>query len=154
MGAPKGNKYWQMRKTHGRPKKFETPEELWKECCDFFEWIEANPILEHKSFCYQGEVVRDTIPKIRAMTVDGLTLYLGITKESLGDYRERKGYSDVMSIVDAIIRDQKFTGAAADQLNPNIIARDLGLKDKSEADVNTRIESLIKFQPAKIDKDN
>jgi hypothetical protein len=88
------------------------------------------------------------------MTVDGLTLYLGITKESLGDYRERKGYSDVMSIVDAIIRDQKFTGAAADQLNPNIIARDLGLKDKSEADVNTRIESLIKFQPAKIDKDN
>jgi hypothetical protein len=31
-----------------------------------------------------------------------------------------------------VILDQKFTGAAADLLNPNIIARDLGLTDKKE----------------------
>ena len=31
---------------------------------------------------------------------------------------------------------QKFTGAAADLLNANIIARDLGLSDKKEMNVN------------------
>ncbi|MDC9826565.1 terminase small subunit, partial [Devosia sp. ZB163] len=34
--------------------------------------------------------------------------------------------------VDEIIRAQKFEGAAAGLLNPNIIARDLGLADKQE----------------------
>jgi hypothetical protein len=31
-----------------------------------------------------------------------------------------------------VIYEQKFTGAAADLLNPNIIARDLGLADKQD----------------------
>jgi hypothetical protein len=38
----------------------------------------------------------------------------------------------VTTRVDEIIRTQKFQGAAADLLNPNIIARDLGLSEKSE----------------------
>ena len=34
--------------------------------------------------------------------------------------------------MEQIIRTQKFEGAAAELLNPNIIARDLGLADRSE----------------------
>jgi hypothetical protein len=34
--------------------------------------------------------------------------------------------------VEEIIRTQKFEGASADLLNPNIIARDLGLADKQD----------------------
>lgn len=37
-----------------------------------------------------------------------------------------------MHEAEEIIRRQKFEGAAADLFNPNIIARDLGLADKSE----------------------
>lgn len=35
-------------------------------------------------------------------------------------------------MINDAIRHQKFTGAAADLLNPMIISRDLGLADKSE----------------------
>ena len=53
--------------------------------------------------------------------------------------------------MDEIIRTQKFEGASADLLNPNIIARDLGLADKSELtgagggaiETVTRIERVI-----------
>lgn len=38
----------------------------------------------------------------------------------------------VITQAEAVIYEQKFTGAAADLLNPNIIARDLGLADKKE----------------------
>lgn len=34
--------------------------------------------------------------------------------------------------MEEIIRTQKFEGASADLLNPNIIARDLGLAEKQE----------------------
>lgn len=34
-------------------------------------------------------------------------------------------------MIDKVIRDQKFTGATADLLNPMIISRDLGLAEKS-----------------------
>jgi hypothetical protein len=37
---------------------------------------------------------------------------------------------------------QKFTGAAAGFLNPNIIARDLGLRDAIDSDVTTGGEAL------------
>ncbi|WP_290688531.1 terminase small subunit [Haematobacter sp. UBA3484] len=40
--------------------------------------------------------------------------------------------SEVITRVEQIIRTQKFEGAAADLLNPNIIARELGLADKTE----------------------
>jgi hypothetical protein len=42
--------------------------------------------------------------------------------------------------------EQKFSGAAAGLLNPNIIARDLGLADKSEiASTITKNENLVSY---------
>ena len=40
--------------------------------------------------------------------------------------------AEVTNLAEQIIRNQKFTGAAAFQLQPNLIARDLGLADKQE----------------------
>ena len=48
------------------------------------------------------------------------------------DYTEKDDFSAVTTRIEDIIYEQKFTGAAADLLNPNIIARDLGLADKKE----------------------
>lgn len=45
-----------------------------------------------------------------------------------------EGFSDVTSRAEDIIYDQKFSGAAADLLNANIIARDLGLKEQSQVE--------------------
>lgn len=72
------------------------------------------------------------MPKMRAMTIDGLCLFLDIDPQTWANYKAKEDFFGIVSKVERVIRDQKFTGAAADLLNPNIIARDLGLRDGQE----------------------
>lgn len=131
MAAPKGNRFWEARAKHGRKKKFLTPDDLWKQCCEYFVWVEENPLVEMKAFAYQGEVKKESLPKMRAMTIDGLCLFLDIEPQTWRNYRDKDDFFGVVTRAERVIYTQKFTGAAADLLNPNIIARDLGLKEVS-----------------------
>jgi hypothetical protein len=132
MAAPKGNQFWKARTKHGKDKLFKDPDVLWQASCEYFEWVDDNPIIEYKVTQYQGEVVTMPVPKMRAMTLEGLWLFLNISKSAWYDYKLIKDYMEVIERIENTIRQQKFSGAAADQLNANIIARDLGLSDKSE----------------------
>lgn len=140
MPAPVGNRFWEMRSSHGRAPKFETPQSLWDACVEYFDWIEANPLYESKAFAFQGIVTLQNLPKMRAMTLSSLCIFLDIDHTTWHEYRVREDFTPITSRVDEIIRTQKFQGAAADLLNPNIIARDLGLTDKSEVDQTTTHE--------------
>ena len=132
MSAPKGNRFWEARSTHGRKPIFESPEKLWNACCQYFQWVEDNPLWETKSYMYQGAPVQDQIPKMRAMTISGMCMFLDIGEQTWADYRVKEGFSGVTREAEQVIYNQKFAGAAADFLNANIIARDLGLSDKKE----------------------
>lgn len=132
MAAPKGNRFWEARSSHGRNPKFESSEALWEACCEYFGWVEENPLWEVKAFAYQGEVTQAPIAKMRAMTLTGLCIFIDITRQTWGTFRSMEGFSDVTTRAEEIIYDQKFSGAAADLLNANIIARDLGLKEQSQ----------------------
>lgn len=132
MAAPIGNRFWEARASHGRGTEIESAEALWEKCVEYFEWVEQNPLHEMKAFMFQGVVVTEAMPKMRAMTLNGLCNFLGITLQTWLNYRVREEFLDVTTRVDQIIRQQKFEGAAAELLNPNIIARDLGLAEKSE----------------------
>ena len=134
MAAPKGNKFWEARSSHGRNPEFKSPDELWKACCEYFQWVEDNPLWEMKAFSFQGEVTQEPVAKMRAMTISGLCLFLDISYSTWQLYRNRKDFVPVTTRAEEVIYNQKFAGAAADLLNANIIARDLGLKDKSEID--------------------
>lgn len=142
MPAPKGNDFWKARSSHGRKPIFATPDDLWAGAVEYFEWVEVNPLYEAKPFAYQGDVTIATIAKMRAMTVTGLCIFLDISLQAWTQYREREGFSDVTTRVDEIIRTQKFEGASADLLNANIIARDLGLADKSELNVAGSLHTM------------
>lgn len=131
-GAPKGNHFWKARSTHGRKPIFDKPETLWTASVEYFEWVEANPLYESKAFSYQGRVTLKQIPRMRAMTINGLCIFLDINHETWTNYKKKDDFLGVTSQVENIIKDQKFAGAACDLLNANIIARDLGLKDKQE----------------------
>ena len=132
------NDFWKVRSTHGRRPKFETPEMLADACEQYFEWTAENPLYEMKPFAYQGAVVQEPVAKMRAMTIGGLCLFLDITEATWHGWKSEKSplyrpdLIDVITRAETIIRKQKFEGAAADLLNANIIARDLGLADKSE----------------------
>ncbi len=145
MPAPLGNRFWEARTTHGKDKLFTTPDILLAACLEYFEWVEANPLKEEKVFCNQGQVTRAEIAKMRAMTIGGLCLFLGIGRTTWNEYRERDDYALVIERVEEAIRDQKFSGAAADLLNANIISRDLGLADKQENkhDVSDTLAALL-----------
>ena len=62
-----------------------------------------------------------------------------ISFQTFQDYRAREGFIDITSKIENVIKTQKFVGAAADLLNANIIARDLGLTDKTESQINANV---------------
>tara|TARA_R110000803_G_scaffold199422_1_gene263478 strand:+ start:446 stop:925 length:480 start_codon:yes stop_codon:yes gene_type:complete len=132
MAAPKGNRFWEARAKHGRDLIFTSSDILWTACCEYFVWADDNPLYETKAFAFQGIVTQESIPKMRAMTIDGLCLFLDISVETWRLYTEREDFIGVTRKAENVIRSQKFSGAAADLLNANIIARDLGLTDKKE----------------------
>jgi hypothetical protein len=135
MGAPKGNKFWEARTKHGRDKIFSTPKILWDSACEYFEWVENNPLWENKVSQYQGVPVDMPVAKMRAMTQEGLYLFLGISKQAWFNYKDNEDFIDIISQIENVIKSQKFAGAAADLLNANIIARDLGLSDKQQTEI-------------------
>lgn len=145
MTAPTGNQFWKKRAKHGRGKIFSDKDILWKACTEYFDEVEKNPLWESRVAQRNGEPEEFQLPKMRAMTIGGLCVFIGITFETWTQYKKDKDFSEVINLVESIIRDQKFTGAAAGLLNPNIIARDLGLSDKQETkhDISDRLSQLL-----------
>jgi len=132
-----GNQFWKARSKHGRSKIFSTPGKLWGAACEYFQWAEDNPL--QKDIIYQGEVTGQE-SLLRAMTISGLCIFLSVNSDYLTDFKDNldlkkkqgKDFSRVIKNIYEIIKTQKFEGASAGLLNPNIIARDLGLTDKKE----------------------
>ncbi|MFW5390414.1 terminase small subunit, partial [Yersinia sp. 2544 StPb PI] len=90
MAAPKGNRFWEARSSHGRNPKFGSPEVLWAACIEYFDWVEKHPLWETKAFAFQGVVTKAKLPKMRAMTLKGLCLFLDISDETWRSYRARE----------------------------------------------------------------
>jgi len=135
MAAPKGNQFWKARSSHGRKPIFSDPDILWEACKEYFQWVDDNPLLEEKIFHNSGEVTRTTVAHMRAMTASGLCLFLDIDETTWYAYAKKDDFSHITTRAEKYIYNQKFAGASADMLNANIIARDLGLKDKQERDI-------------------
>ena len=126
-----GNRFWEARSSCGANPKFEGPDQLWAACVEYFEWNTTSPLYEAKAFSYEGKVTVEHLPKMRAMTLGALCMFLDIDETTWRDWRaSRPDLSPVITRVEGMIYRQKFEGASADLLNSNIIARDLGLADK------------------------
>ena len=135
MPAPKKNQFWKFRSKHGRAKLFASPDLLWKEACKYFAWCDNNPLKEGKVFAYQGKITTTEVNKMRAYTMNGLCLYLKCSDSYFRKFKQTCSDEDFIEIIEQIeniIYEQKFTGAAADLLNANIISRDLGLRDNHD----------------------
>ena len=131
MAAAKKNKYWTFRNKHGRDFKY-TPEALWEEFVMYCEWTESNPLYETKAWHNNGKIVTKKMPKMRAMTEKAFCLFADISHGTWENYRNNDDFVTIISQIKDTIYSQKFEGSAASLLDSNIIARDLGLKDKSD----------------------
>jgi hypothetical protein len=122
-----------LRKRYGGPPRiFENPEEMWKQASDYFDWISENPLYEVKVTHFQGDPVEMTSPKMRAMTIESLVLFIGVSRSAWGDYRKREEFVETVERIENIIYIQKLEGSAASLLNPLIIMRELGLKEHTD----------------------
>lgn len=140
MAAPKGNQYWKLAHDWRKPKKYK-PEELLIKAQEYAEWIEKNPLKELKVF---GTGVKIEVPKMRAMTIQGFTLFCNMSLQTWYEYENQKAYSEIIARIKALFFAQKFEGAAAEFLNPNIIARELGLAEKQDHTIIPVDSELLK----------
>lgn len=127
-----GNRFWEARSKHGRDRIFSEPSVLLDSCIEYFNWVDDHPLQEHKVLGSKDGPEPAYVQKMRVMTLNGLCIFLDITQETWRQYAKLKDFSAVCQKAESIIKEYKFAGAAADLLNPAIIARDLGLADKRE----------------------
>lgn len=128
MAAPKGNQYWKLANNWKKPKLYQ-PEELFEKAKEYAQWCENNPLYELKVF---GTGIKIKVPKMRAMTIEGFCLFANMAKTTWYVYEKEEAYKEIIARAKDLFYSQKIEGAAADLLNPHIIARELGLSDKSE----------------------
>ena len=117
----------------GRPRFFETPEELADACTKYFEWCENNFIEEEVLVSYKGVTTKETKAHPKALLIGSMCVFIGVDEKTWRGWRTtRPDLLPSIQWAEKVIYDQKFTGASGGLLNANIIARELGLADKSE----------------------
>src|SRR5579862_894100 len=138
MAAPVGNQFWKLRSKHGRDKLFSNPEAMWEAACEYFNWCDAHPWFRNepiKSGMEQGTCMK--IHMARPYTIQGLCRYLHCNTAYFRTFKSQlteknKDFNTVIKDIEEAIYQQKFEGAAVGAFNANLIARDLGLADKTE----------------------
>ena len=127
--------------TRTGPKKYFTPQDFLADAVRYFEWVDENPLQEELVFHARGLITRSQVDKMRPYTKQGLATFLGIPVSRLDSYKSRQeeGWAEAVEMIEQVIYEQKFSGAAAGLLNASIISRDLGLAEKTEVTGKTTV---------------
>jgi hypothetical protein len=160
MAAPKKNNYYKLCTKPGRKRIFSTPAILWQSAIKYFEWADNNPWYKKealKSGERAGEIIE--IPTQRPYTLKGLCTYLGINahyfkqfKQSIADRIDPdtekydpicEDFSYIISHIEQIIYDQKFTGAAVGVFNASLISAEIGLTAKHSHNIDGEIRYVV-----------
>jgi len=147
MSAPFGNDFWKLRFNHGRKMEYETLEDLILKIEDYF-LTESERTWEEEDW-----VGRDAYKVTRhhpvPFTKKGLCLHLGISIDTLQNYKERgQDFLDVITRAEEICYTQKFEGAALGFFNQRLISNELG--QTSKVDLSTDKPLVIEISGKKI----
>ena len=105
------------------------PEQIWQLAMRYFEWCDANPFIEDKVGFFEGTPTNGEVKKQRPYSLDGLCIALGIARNTWNQWRKNPTFSDLVSQLDMILREQKVSGAAAGIFNASIVSRLEGLAE-------------------------
>ncbi|MDN3657957.1 terminase small subunit [Ferruginibacter paludis] len=132
MGAKK-NAFWKLRSSHGREKIFSDPSILLEAAGEYFDhvdrlpWFRVEPI---KSGDKAGKLVK--VPCQRPYTLSALCHFLDIHFTTWQLYKERPDFKQVVENIEEFIYNQKLEGSLVGAFNANIIARHLGLVERTD----------------------
>lgn len=166
MAAPKGNQFWKLRSEHGREKLFTSPKLLWEATCEYFEWREKNP---HKTAQHLGNGKKVYIPSTMPFSFKELCLYLdanskyfihfesALNNKKMQSEAEGSGinwtdededFANIVTRIRDIIESQQWSGATIGIFKENIIARSLGLADKTKNEAApTIVHNTVSLTP-------
>lgn len=135
MAAPKGNQFWKLRSKHGRDKLFADAEMLWESAIEYFEWCDKHPWNATKKKTKLMGNETETTPTERPYSLTGLCLYLGCSQGYFRQFKTNcsEDFLTVIERIEDVIETQQFEGAVVGAFNANIIARKLGLSEKTES---------------------
>jgi hypothetical protein len=127
-----------------KTKYIETPEKMWELFLDYVKHERDNPMYKTEYVGRDGSTV--ITPLETPITFEGFECYLGDKNiiNDLGDYVSNKDgrYTEYATIITRIQKNcfvHNFKGASVGLFNANIIAKKLGLIDKTE-NVNKNVE--------------
>lgn len=122
---------WLARTSYITAKIVEDPEILYKACLEYFQWAKENPIMEDRVNFAFGIATHEAVEHPRAMTVQGLSMFLGISAKTWYEWRKnREDLQTVIEWAESAIFEQKLAAAAAGLLDGRLLAREMGLADK------------------------
>lgn len=153
-----GNGFWKLRTKHGRDRIFESPADMWAAACEYFEACEKNPLY---STDFKGPHATEVqMPKLRAFSMKRLCLFLGTNEAYFSQFKKtlpsletslQKDFSQVITAIEDTVFCQKFEGAAAGELNANLISRELGMADRIVAEVEDKRKQIDELFPKDVD---
>ena len=139
MAAPKGNQFWLQRSTHGRDMLFASPTLLWEAACEYFEWCEEHPIIDPRSFGGKQKIQRP-------FTMQGLCRFLGCSTGYFRTFKttaeHKQDFLAIITLIEETVYQQKFENAVIGVYKENIIARELGLSEKSESKIEVKDDEI------------
>jgi hypothetical protein len=146
LAAPKGNQYALGCETSGRPRKYNSVEEMDKKIQEYFDECDNNTkeILDKKD----GGLITISFPL--PYTVEGLALALGFCdRNSLLDYQKEEGYEEYFrTIKNAKLKTQqnKVVNGLTGVYNSAVTIFDLknnhGYRERNETDITSGGEKL------------
>lgn len=137
----------------GRPRTWESPEELKADIDAYFKWADDNPI----EITYPARTGNDgkplTYDSARPYTVEGLCRYLGCDRKTLINYQKAEGYEEYHELLDEAknrIAEQKLERGLAGTSPAAVTIFDLknnhGYKDTTHVEMEN-LNRLKEFFP-------
>jgi hypothetical protein len=133
-----GNQFYKLASFTGRPKLFDTPADLLAAAFDYFDWVENNPLIKYGVYGNDAKIIG--VPKMRAMSLEGLCCHIGVC--NLRRYKQNADFAHVCELIYNAIYVHNLDGALVGALNPCIVARVLGLRERT-VNNNVSLEVII-----------
>ncbi|NSZ83624.1 terminase small subunit [Agrobacterium tumefaciens] len=111
---------------------FHTEDELYDAFFAYQAYQDANPYDLSKHTQYKGSPVKLPDVQRKPYSLLAFAKHAGFHPQRWYDWKKRPDLKDAVEMIDAIIADEKLTGAIAGIYNALIVARDLKLAERTE----------------------
>lgn len=141
--ALRGNQSWKLRAKDGPDRIFGDASLLLGHAVAYFKWCDAHPRYKAELVKYKGGYDIAEVPLGRPYTMDGLTVYLGVSsayfytaaselREKISEGRATDRERELLAAMEAIratIRNEQVEGALVGQYKEGLVARLNGISD-------------------------